>query len=57
MFVRIDSNDPNSDVDDDESDTKWIGFKWTPTKGLDICPTLVQIDDDSNMIINFQFKF
>jgi len=71
IFVRIDSNDPDSNVDDDESDTKWIGFKWAPTKGLDICPTLVRIDDDragneyiyisnkyiDTMTINFQFKF
>jgi len=61
MFVRMDSNDPNASIDDNNVDTSWLGFKWTPTKGLDVCPTFIENDDrsigDDGFEINFQFKF
>ena len=58
IFVRKDSKEINEDTNQIINRSIIAGFIWTPTKGLDICPTLVQIDDDdSNMMINFQFKF
>ena len=56
-FVRMDSFDEDTDAIGGETDVTMLGFIWTPTKGLDICPNMISTDDDDVFKMNFQFKF
>ena len=70
MFARIDSSDPNTDMDKDEIDTIMAGVIWNPSNGLTISPNIEIIDSyilneegeivsnsEDTVSINFQFKF
>ena len=58
VFIRLDNLDPDTDTDNNETDTMMAGFIWSPTKGLKICPNMNQVDvNDATYKINFEFKF
>ena len=56
-FVRTDNYDEDIDSIGGETDVTMLGFIWTPTQGLDICPNMISTDDDDVYKMNFQFKF
>ena len=58
MFVRLDNEDPNTDVGGDDIDTEMAGFIWSPAKGLKICPNVPDLNaSDPTFRVNFEFKF
>ena len=58
LFVRQDTKDPNTDINDNETDTLMAGFIWSPIAELKICPNITKVDDgDETLKVNFQFKF
>ena len=69
-FARIDSSDPSTKTDKDETNTTIVGFIWSPINGLTISPNIQIVDsyilNDNDKIVsnsedifsvNFQFKF
>ena len=61
IFIRMDSvtseNIEEGDVVEDKNDINMFGVIWNPTKGLTICPNIIQDDGGDNVAVNFQFKF
>ena len=56
-FVRTDNYDKDINTIGGETDVKMLGFIWTPSQGLDICPNMISTDGDDVYKMNFQFKF
>ena len=56
IFLRKDFNDPDEWFQITETEILMAGFIWTPTKGLAICPNIVD-DGEQTFKMNFEFKF
>lgn len=61
-FARQDTYDEDIDSNGGDTSTMMLGLIWNPTKGLSICPNVIQNTDASDVsedsfAIDFQFKF
>ena len=57
MFIRYDMFSPNTKENSEDKNYLITGLEFSPGKGLTIAPNYRKIGDDTELIVNFEFKF
>tara|TARA_B110000438_G_scaffold76576_1_gene76747 strand:- start:70 stop:996 length:927 start_codon:yes stop_codon:yes gene_type:complete len=57
LFLKYDMVSPNTKESDEDKTYLIAGIEYSPGKGLMISPNFRKTDDNSQLILNFEFKF